>query len=442
VLRDGSIRSPNCTGANRPCSEAAGRSHLSGARWETLVVRRVGAGLGALLAFGGLLVVGVRAGGAAAASRRVLPGCSTAVAPGPMLSDTARFASVQGSPFGVVTGAGGRFTFVSSDGSGAGGVVEVFTGDGMGVAPVATIPVVGGAPAGMALAEGGRVLLVADGANLSLIDVAAAERGSAGAVVASQQTPGSEAIEVGVTPDGRFALVSMETSAQVDVFRLHGEASPSFVGAVRVGMAPVGMAFSPDGRTAYVTSEVAGAVRPSRTGAGGSLRLTTQGQTGTLSVLDVSKMEQDPRRAVIRTVDAGCSPVRVAVSPDGRTVWVTARGSDAVLGFSARALASDSGALVAVVDVGAAPVGLALVDGGARLIVADSNRFGTGSSASLAVLDTSAALAGGPALLGYLPAGGFPREMTVGGGGSTLLVTNYDSGQLEAVPVAPLASGH
>jgi hypothetical protein len=32
--------------------------------------------------------------------------------------------------------------------------------------------------------------------------------------------------------------------------------------------------------------------------------------------------------------------------------------------------------------------------------------------------------------------------MTVGGGGSTLLVTNYDSGQLDAVPVAPLASVH
>ena len=41
-------------------------------------------------------------------------------------------------------------------------------------------------------------------------------------------------------------------------------------------------------------------------------------------------------------------------------------------------------------------------------------------------------------VLGYLPAGGFPRQMAVEQGGRTLLVTNFDSSQLESVNVADL----
>ncbi len=121
-------------------------------------------------------------------------------------------------------------------------------------------------------------------------------------------------------------------------------------------------------------------------------------------------------------------------------MWVTARASDALLAFEASKLRTDPRhALLAAVRVGEAPVGLALVRSGARIVVADSNRFGVGSAvASLAVVDVPAALAGKPALLGYLPAGQFPREMALEPGGKVLLVTNFGSGQLEAVDVAGL----
>jgi hypothetical protein len=72
-------------------------------------------------------------------------------------------------------------------------------------------------------------------------------------------------------------------------------------------------------------------------------------------------------------------------------------------------------------------------------VVADSDRFNApGQSASLAVVDVADALAGKPALLGYLPAGGFPRDMAVSPGGGTLLVANFTSHQLEAVNIAAL----
>ena len=107
---------------------------------------------------------------------------------------------------------------------------------------------------------------------------------------------------------------------------------------------------------------------------------------------------------------------------------------------SAALLRSDPAhALIARVWVGEAPVGLALVDHGGRIVVADSNRFlAPGATSSLAVVNVAAALAGKPALAGLLPAGQFPREMAAEPGGRTLLVTNFDSGQVELVHVAGL----
>jgi len=157
-------------------------------------------------------------------------------------------------------------------------------------------------------------------------------------------------------------------------------------------------------------------------------------------MIDVAKAETDPAHSTVARVPAGCNPVRVVTSADGSVVWVTARASDAVLAFSASKLRTDPAhALLADVRVGELPVGLALVRGGTRIVVADSNRFDVGGqAASLAVVDVPAALAGRPALLGYLPAGRFAREMALEPDGGTLLVTNFASGQLEAVSVPDL----
>ena len=120
-------------------------------------------------------------------------------------------------------------------------------------------------------------------------------------------------------------------------------------------------------------------------------------------------------------------------------MWVTARASDDVLCFSASRLAADPAhALVAVTRVGSEPVGLAAVRGGDLLVVADSNRFGAaGKNSDLSVISVPAALAGRPAVVGYLPTGQFPRDMAVSPDG-TLLVSDYQSGQLEAIATAHL----
>jgi DNA-binding beta-propeller fold protein YncE len=281
---------------------------------------------------------------------------------------------------------------------------------------------------GETLTPGGRYLLVAGGSGATVISVARAERGTPGAVLGTLADPtgGSGAIEVAVSPDGRYAFVTMEDSQHAAVFDLHraltqGFGPADYVGSIPLGIAPVGMAVSPDGRWLYATSEA------TRQG----------GNEGSLSVISLPRAEADPAASVVDTVAAGCNPVRVVTSADGSQVWVTARASDDLLCFLAAALRADPArALVAVVRVGEAPVGLMLVRGGSLVVVADSNRFAApGATSDLSVVDVAAALAGRPAVIGHIPAGQFPREMALAPGGQRLLVSNYDSLQLEAVSV-------
>ena len=354
--------------------------------------------------------------------------CDTAVASAPALRGvTTAELSVPGSPFGVVASADGRWSFVSLTGA-----VQVLSTRALAPAAGAWLSVPG-APEGEQLSHDGRYLLVADGSGALVIDVARAERGAADAVVGMLSSPaGRGAAEVTISPDGRYAFVTLEISDSLAVFDLQkalsGGFGPSdFVGTVPLGIAPVGLAVSPDGRWIYATSQ---------TGKGGT---STGRGTGTLTAINLRRAETKPAAAASATVPAGCSPVRVITSADGSVLWVTARGSNAVLGFSAPRLQADPRhALLAQVHVGEAPVGLALADDGRRLVVADSNRFrATGAASNLAVVDVRAALAR-PALLGMIPTGTFPREMTVVPNADTLLVTDYLSEQVQAVNLETL----
>jgi DNA-binding beta-propeller fold protein YncE len=380
-----------------------------------------------------------------------VPRCTIASASAPALGRSRiSMVGVGGRPFGIAVSPDGRWVFVASP---TGGVEVLRTGTHL--TPARTIHA--GLPLGETLAGGGRYLLAASGTGAVVISVARAERGGAGAVLGTLASPsGAGAIEVAVSRDGRFAFVSLEASARVAVFDLRraltrGFGPADYVGAIPLGLAPVGLAVSPDDRWLYATSELSPTARFPRVSRSTARPAATDGRTriaavpgpdvpGTLTVVSVQRAETDPAGSVVATVEAGCQPVRVITSADGRTVWVTARASDALLGFSAALLRSDPAhALIARVWVGEAPVGLALVDHGGRIVVADSNRFlAPGVTSNLAVVNVGAALAGKPALAGLLPAGQFPREMAPEPGGRTLLVTNFNSGQVELVNVAGL----
>jgi serine/threonine protein kinase len=338
---------------------------------------------------------------------------------------------IGGTPFAVSQSRDGQYTFVTVHNG-----IAVLRNTGALVPTLLRVIHITGADKGLFVTHDDRYLLAAVGNGAVVIDVAQAEQGFThpvrGALVSpSINARGNGAVGVRTSPDDAYAFVTMQNTTKMAVFSLgralsQGFSKSDFKGFVPLNQQPVGITASPDGQWLYVTSF--------------QRQATPQPSEGTLSVVNMGQAEASPAKSVVSTVNAGCSPARVVTSSDGTTVWVTARDSNAVLAFSAAMLRSNpSHALIAHVRVGAGPIGLTLAVGGKRLVIADSNQASrTGADGDLAVIDTSAALAGKPALLGFLPAAGEPRQVTLAAHGSTLLVTNQVTGQLQAVKVADL----
>ena len=292
----------------------------------------------------------------------------------------------------------------------------------------------GGAATGAALTHDGKYIVIAAANGVIVQSVAEAEAGAVSANVGMLTVPGltgnGQAVNVVVSRQDKFVFVSLKADNQVAVFNLrkalttNSFGSSDYVGSIRTGANPVGVALSPDGHWLYIASN-----------APGDPNGTRQGQ---LTVVKVAEAERNPAKSVVVRANAGCQPSRIAPSADGRTVWVTARGSNSVLGFSASLLRTDPGhALMAKVQVGQTPIGLTLVNGGSRIVVADTDVNKT-SAQNLAVLNVANALAGKSALLGYFPTGQMPREFGNVPGGRYLLVSDTGSAQVQIVDVSKL----
>jgi DNA-binding beta-propeller fold protein YncE len=371
---------------------------------------------------------GGNAPGQSAAASLAVPACTTAIAKAAPVSKV-RSASVPlaGDPFGAAVTADGRYSFVTLGNS----IAMLRKGTGLAPTLVRTIPAAG-ADKGDVVTPDGHYLLAADNSGIIVISIAEAKQGVTNPVVETLTSPhGSGAVGLTTSPDGRFAFVTLQTSDNLAVFNLahalaHGFTRSDFVGYVSFDKQPDGITSSPDGKWLYVTS-----IDPGNS--------NNPGQ-GTLTVLSQSRAEVTPATAKVTTTTAGCQPARVITSPNGSVVWVTARQSDSLLGFSAAKLRSAPGhSLIAKVAVGPNPIGLSLVRGGSRIVVADSDlSVLPGASPSVAVVNTSAALAGQPALLGMIPSGMVPRQFALEPNGKTLLVTNQNSHQLQALHVADL----
>jgi DNA-binding beta-propeller fold protein YncE len=368
----------------------------------------------------------VRGGGGKVTTGLKIPGPTRATASAPQIGQ-ARTDKVTlgGSPFGVAVTPDGKYSFVS-----LGDSVAVLNNDGGSLTPrqVATIPA-RGAKKSEAITANGQYLLAAEGSGAYVINVREAEAGHAsGAVMgALAGPPGNPSNEVSVSPDGKFVFITFQNHGEVAVFNLQeaiggGFGHSGYKGLVLLGSQsdPQAMAQSPDGRWLYVTGE---------------------SQDGRLYVVDMHRAETDPQHAVHSSAAAGTAPARVIVSADGRVVWVTDRDSNALVAFdAAKLLTKPSQSLIARVSVGQNPIGLAFVNGGKEIIVADANRINRPVEDNLALVSTQKALHGENrgALLGYIPAGRSPRELAVEPAGQTVLSTDNNSGQLQAINVGSL----
>jgi DNA-binding beta-propeller fold protein YncE len=78
---------------------------------------------------------------------------------------------------------------------------------------------------------------------------------------------------------------------------------------------------------------------------------------GAVIVVDVARAKLASAHAVGSRVPAACDPVRIATSPFGDRIYVSARGSNAVLAFDASKLINDPDrARLGMASVGNAPV--------------------------------------------------------------------------------------
>jgi DNA-binding beta-propeller fold protein YncE len=272
----------------------------------------------------------------------------------------------------------------------------------------------------MALSHNGSWLAVTTSDNGTLlVSVAELLAGNADPILGRLEDGASGQVEAAFSIDDDYLFVTDENSDQLSVFNVaravaNGFTAGDAVGRVLLSAGPVGIATSPDGRWVYATTE-----GPS-------------GGPGFLWVLDEHIATQDPVAAIVSHVGAGCNPVRVALSPSGNMAWVTARASNALIGFDTADLRTQpSRAVKAVVRVGLEPVGLALYDDGDYAVVANSARFVPADTAqTLTVVDLQAALARRTAVVAWIAAGAFPREIAIDG--EFGLVTNYGSNTVEA----------
>jgi DNA-binding beta-propeller fold protein YncE len=326
-------------------------------------------------------------------------------------------------PFAVATAPDGGRAFVSMPRPGARGFCVLSPGAPWRLDRVYPLPdaIV---PRGMTLDRSGRHLLAANSAGgLIVVDAEALAAGAEDPDIDVLKSPGTGSMQLCLDGAERFAFVTDEDSASVSVFDFgdslaSGRPSARLVGLAAVPAAPVGLALSPDGAHVLVACQ------------------GSTGQGGVLAVLGIHELESDPARAGVITAGAGANPVRVAVSPDGETAWVSARGSNALLAFDvAELVRGGRRALRSVVRVGATPVGLALLQSGSMVVVANSNRYGSDEAVpqTLSVVDATAALEGRDALVGALPAGVFPREIAALPDDRTVLVTNVRSQSLQAI---------
>lgn len=362
------------------------------------------------------------------------------------------FVPVPGHPFSTVLSRDGCWLFASLTTAGPRSLngVALFERSG-GELRLRKVFTVEGQPTGMVLTHDGKLLVVADDDYVVFMDVERMISGRGDPILgflSDGDSPGS--VYVNVTADDSFLFVSDEGASSISVINLRDARANGFkpsaiVGRIPVGGAPIALTFSTDQRWLYTTSQVAPKtlgwpIECKPEGADPATALPRNPQ-GVVYVVDVARARTDPANSVVARIPAGCSPVRLAISPAGDRVYVTARNSNSLLAFDTGKFLSDSaGARVGTVPVGKAPVGVAVVNEGTRIVVTNSDRFAADRTARqvLTVIDAARVAEGAPAILGSVAAGAFPREFGMSHDGAILFVANYESNEIEVLDLKRL----
>jgi YVTN family beta-propeller protein len=197
---------------------------------------------------------------------------------------------------------------------------------------------------------------------------------------------------VAISPDGRTAYVSNELAGTVSVI---DTATDSVVGApIAAGNNPGVVALTPNGATLYVTDELA----------------------NTVSVIDTAT------RTAIGSINVGSFPSGIAVAPDGLSAYVSNAGANTVSVIDTLTNTVDPAPIV----VGEEPLGIAFTPDGAKAFVANGN------SKSVSVIDVRTNAVEGAAI----KVGKEPGAIAVTTDGSRAYVANDESNSVSVIDTA------
>jgi hypothetical protein len=368
----------------------------------------------------------------------------------------------------------GRFVFVSVTNVGSPNVsgpdsaagtrkgvvsgIQIFRDANGTLAPLGFVPLGSAGANGLAFLRGAKTLVIGAGdAGVAFLDVEDAIHGTAKPVFAAQGQ-GAGTFDVAATPDGLYVFSANEYGVVADqrgnvgVVAVEPDANgrvthPETVAQIPLGDVVPSLTLSRDGSRLYVATElvpeksalqIAGSGNPSLTKNDCvQAKGTPARSNGFITTIDVHRAEVSEyagQDAILSRTAAGCSPVRLVEAADASSIFVSARGDNSILQFNPAQLESDPDHAFerSIPSGGDAAVGLLLFDQDRLLAVANSNRFAN-SSGSLALLSVSSPTA--PSLLQTLPAGTFPRDLSLAPDGRSILLTNYTSRSLERVTV-------
>jgi YVTN family beta-propeller protein len=290
------------------------------------------------------------------------------------------------------------------------------------------IPRKGGSMTGLAVSADGRRVVVSDaGVRLHVaefnetgtlawtkaIDMPKAEVGGSAFPCGVALLPGDQRVLACLSRGNAVAIVDLETGA--------------VEGVIPVGVAPFEVVVSADGSRAWVTNRGGRrAVEGDKTAASAGTPTVIDDRgiasTGSVSVLDLSA------RSVATEIPVGLSPGGLALSPDGRTLYVANSNSDTL-----SIIDTGSDRVTATVTIrpdeslpfGSMPSAVAVSPDGLRVYVtcAGNNAVAVVDAASVGHDAVAGVMmADRPTILGWIPTGWYPGAVVAEG--NTLYIAN------------------
>lgn len=265
-----------------------------------------------------------------------------------------------------------------------------------------------------ALPNGPSVLLATPGSNCDTGDTH-----PSGNIVDSIATPATFGIDV--REDG----LAYATEPDLGGVGVIDSKNRVVTGFIATGNTPTGVAFSPDGNTAYVTNQgdqnvsvidvptstvianiftPAGSPLVARVSPDGSQLFVATAST-TVEIIDVAT------RTIVRTAEVGFIPNGFVSSPDGRIMYVSAAASGTVTEIDII-----TGTVLRTFSVGGTPQDMAVTKDGKRLYVGNEAGFLTEITLSSGATTATIALTAGAFGIGVTPDDGqaFVSEPSAG----------------------------